>query len=134
MVKRLVSEADTSAFNDPSYDMKLMKAVKVFMHHAEEEENDQLSKVKSMLSPEESDVSVELLGHIFDDLIILTESSPRLPESAQDGPTHAHPMAPQSGGMAQMAAGAPAMMMDKAMDMMQGRQFVELKHQHPENV
>ena len=86
MVKRLVSEADTSAFNDPSYDMKLMKAVKVFMHHAEEEENDQLSKVKSMLSPEESDVSVDLLGHIFDNLIILIESSPRLPESAQDGP------------------------------------------------
>ena len=49
-------------------------------------------------------------------------------------PTRAHPMNPQSGGMAQMAMGGTAAAIDKAMDTMSGRQFVELKHQHPEGM
>ena len=43
-------------------------------------------------------------------------------------------MNPQSGGMAQMAMGGTAAAIDKAMDTMSGRQFVELKHQHPEGI
>lgn len=47
-------------------------------------------------------------------------------------PTRPHPAAPQTGGMAQKAAGIQGTVHDKIIETLGGRKFVEVKHQHPD--
>ena len=56
-MKNLVYKADTASFDSPEYDSIMIKATKAFIDHAEEEENEQLDKIKSKLTPEQNDVS-----------------------------------------------------------------------------
>jgi hypothetical protein len=46
-------------------------------------------------------------------------------------PQRPHPSAPQSGGLAQKAAGMQANLHDKIVAKLTGRDFVDLKYEHP---
>ncbi|GJE99552.1 Hemerythrin HHE cation binding domain [Phanerochaete sordida] len=113
-VKRVLYEADTKSFESADYDQVLAKAFNVFDTHAKEEEEQQLSQLASKLSAQEND-------KLARDFL----------KARKMAPTRPHPSAPQSGGAAQMAAGMPAGMADKIVEMMQGREFVDLKANHP---
>jgi hypothetical protein len=47
-------------------------------------------------------------------------------------PTRPHPAAPQTGGIAQKAAGLQGSLHDKIVEKLGNRQFVDLKYTHPE--
>jgi len=112
-VKALVLEAERSAKGDAG-DQVLSRAVTAFLSHASEEETDQLPLLVQKLTPAENDA----LARSF----LAARSKV---------PTRPHPAAPQSGGLAQKAAGMPASLVDKLVESVQGRQFVDLKYQHP---
>ncbi|KAI0040785.1 hypothetical protein FA95DRAFT_823786 [Auriscalpium vulgare] len=114
-IKRLVYEADVTPASHDSYDDVVTRAVTTFLEHAGEEEADQLAKLQNQVSAEESDrLAREFLA------------------ARRKVPTRAHPAAPQTGGAAQKAAGGAASLVDKAVESLGGREFVDLKYQHPE--
>jgi hypothetical protein len=49
----------------------------------------------------------------------------------QKAPPRPHPMAPQTGGVAQKAAALQANLHDKVVEKLTSREFVDLKYQHP---
>jgi hypothetical protein len=51
-----VYDADITRLSNPDYDAVMEKAVTGFLHHAEEEENEQFKAIRSKLSPEQNDV------------------------------------------------------------------------------
>ncbi|KAI0082150.1 hypothetical protein K474DRAFT_830981 [Panus rudis PR-1116 ss-1] len=114
-VKELVAKADQMDPTHGDFDKIITEAVTVFIKHAEEEEDGQLKKFEAKLSPEENDkIAREFLA------------------ARKKVPTRPHPTAPQTGGIAQKAAGMAAQLMDVAADSMGGREFVELKYSHPQ--
>jgi hypothetical protein len=46
-------------------------------------------------------------------------------------PQRPHPKAPQTGGVAQKAAGTFGSVHDKIVEKLEGREYVELKYRHP---
>jgi len=114
-IKKLVYEADTTSTDKPEYDSILKRAVSTFLEHAGEEEQSQLPMIKDKVSPEDNDAMARSFL-----------------AARKKVPTRPHPSAPQTGGMAQKAMGAKASMMDTLLETMQGRKFVDLKHQHPD--
>jgi len=114
-VKKLVSEADSTKASHEQYDKIVSRAVKAFLEHAEEEEGEQFSKIKSALSPEQSDkLAKEFL------------------QARGKVPSRPHPTAPQTGGLAQKAVGLQGRLHDKVVETVQGREFVPVKYNHPE--
>jgi len=115
-IKKLVYEADSASTKSPDYDEVLRKAVLAFITHATEEETDQLPTIRAKLTPEDND-------RLARDFL----------RARKMVPTRPHPAAPQTGGVAQKAAGALGSVHDKVVETLGGREFVELKFQHPEN-
>ncbi|TFK50060.1 hypothetical protein OE88DRAFT_309015 [Heliocybe sulcata] len=114
-IKKLVYAADAVPMSSSKYDEVLGKAVNAFLTHAQEEENDQFPAIKSKLTPEENDkIAREFL------------------KARTMVPTRPHPLAPQTGGVAQKAAGGWGSVHDKIVETLGGREFVELKFHHPE--
>ncbi|EPQ57933.1 hypothetical protein GLOTRDRAFT_56434 [Gloeophyllum trabeum ATCC 11539] len=115
-IKKAVYNADSASTKQDDYDEVLGKAVKAFITHAQEEENEQFPTIKAKLTPEENDkLAREFL------------------KARRMVPTRPHPAAPQTGGVAQKAAGAFGSLHDKVVETVGGREFVELKYKHPEN-
>ncbi|GAC96816.1 hypothetical protein PHSY_004400 [Pseudozyma hubeiensis SY62] len=108
-VKQAVSELDTHQISGAGLDVfaqKVDKACRLFIEHAEEEENDQLPRLCKELSADEQSKAV-------DDFL----------SASKMAPTRPHPSAPQSGGMTQKLAGGMSKPLDKAVEM--GRKFVD---------
>lgn len=114
-VKRAVYEADTKNFESPDYDQTMFKAFNIFDTHAKEEEEQQLNQLVAKIDKQEND-------KLARDFL----------KARKMAPTRPHPAAPQSGGMVQKAAGMQASLADKVVETMQGREFVDLKYNHPE--
>ncbi|KDQ57006.1 hypothetical protein JAAARDRAFT_69977 [Jaapia argillacea MUCL 33604] len=113
-IKKLVDRADSASINHSEYDAVVGKAVNAFLTHAGEEENDQLNKIRTKLSPEDNHkLAVQFL------------------KARKMVPTRPHPAAPQTGGAAQKAAGAFGSLHDKVVEKVGGRDFAPLKYQHP---
>lgn len=47
-------------------------------------------------------------------------------------PTRPHPLAPQTGGIAQKAAGAQGRLHDKIIETLGRREFTDVKYKHPD--
>ncbi|KAI0345192.1 hypothetical protein BDW22DRAFT_1390606 [Trametopsis cervina] len=115
-IKKLVFKADIHSFGSADYDSVLSNAVTTFISHAQEEEDQQFAKLRSALSPEENDkLAREFL------------------KARTTVPTRPHPPAPQTGGIVQKAVGLQGSLIDKAIELVQGRDFVDLKLSHPES-
>jgi hemerythrin superfamily protein len=56
-IKKMVYEAYHSDIDHPEYDTRMSRAVEAFLAHAQEEERDELPKLKETLSAQQSDVS-----------------------------------------------------------------------------
>ncbi|KAJ9477316.1 Hemerythrin domain-containing protein [Pseudozyma hubeiensis] len=113
-VKQAMSELDTHQISGGGLDVfaqKVDKACRLFIEHAEEEENDQLPRLCKELSADEHSKAV-------DDFL----------SARKMAPTRPHPSAPQSGGMTQKLAGGMSKPLDKAVEM--GRKLVDVKHHH----
>ncbi|EJF64872.1 hypothetical protein BD309DRAFT_979315 [Dichomitus squalens] len=113
-VKRAVYDADATSMSHDDYDAVLEKAVGTFLTHAKEEEDEQHPLIKQRLSAEDNDK----LARAF-------------LKARTTVPTRPHPWAPQSGGVAQKAAGVQGAFHDKVIETVEGREFVDLKYQHP---
>ncbi|KAM5543196.1 hypothetical protein V8D89_003070 [Ganoderma adspersum] len=114
-VKDAVYAADRARTRRADCDQVLEKAVHTFLSHAKEEEEDQLPLVRARLSPQDNDKVARAFL-----------------KARTVVPTRPHPSAPQTGGVAQKVAGMPAAAQDKIVETVGGREFVPLKHQHPE--
>jgi hypothetical protein len=114
-VKKLVYEADTKSYESADYDLVLSRAVEAFITHAKEEEDEQFAKIRTACSPEQSD-----------------ELARAFLKARKTVPTRPHPSAPQTGGIAQKAAGMQGHFHDFVVEKLQGRRFVELQYSHPE--
>ncbi|TCD68275.1 hypothetical protein EIP91_011241 [Steccherinum ochraceum] len=113
-VKKQVYQADSVKVTDPNYDQVISKAVSTFLEHAEEEENDQFKLILQAVTPEENDkLAKEFLT------------------ARGKVPTRPHPWAPQTGGLAQKAAGLQGSLHDKVIETVEGREFVDVKYSHP---
>jgi hypothetical protein len=53
----MVYEAYNADIDHPEYDTRISRAVEAFLAHAQEEERDELPKLKEKLSSQQSDVS-----------------------------------------------------------------------------
>jgi len=113
-VKRLVYAADAAPIDHRDYTNIMGQAVTAFLTHAEEEENDQLIKLTQRLSHEDNNV----LARAF-------------LQARQAVPTRPHPLAPQTGGLAQKAAGVQGRLHDKIIETLGRRKFTDLKYEHP---
>jgi len=113
-VKRLVYAADDASVEQKDYNDVMGRAVTAFLTHAAEEEEDQLPKLTQRLSEEENHKLAEAFL-----------------KARKSVPTRPHPMAPQTGGIAQKAAGMQGMFHDKVIETLGRRKFVDLKYQHP---
>ncbi|KAI0775648.1 hypothetical protein BD413DRAFT_652053 [Trametes elegans] len=113
-IKRLVLAADKTSVDKPEFSAVIERAVNTFLTHAKEEEDDQHPVIRQKLSAEESDK----LARTFLKARNLV-------------PTRAHPAAPQTGGVAQKAAGVVAQVQDKVLESLQGREFASLRYSHP---
>ncbi|KAI0781893.1 hypothetical protein C8Q75DRAFT_728365 [Abortiporus biennis] len=112
-VKKAVYEADSANIESGDYDSIITKAVTTFLEHAQEEEEEQFSKIQEALTPEQSDkLAREFL------------------KARTTVPTRPHPWAPQTGGLAQKAAGIQGKVHDKVIETVEGREFVSLKLVH----
>ncbi|KAJ7364401.1 hypothetical protein DFH08DRAFT_681083 [Mycena albidolilacea] len=113
-VKKLVYQADSTSVKHDDYDSILGQAVNGFLTHAKEEEDMQHPKMLAHLSPEENDkMAREFL------------------KARTMVPQRPHPKAPQTGGVAQKAAGTFGSVHDKIIEKLEGREYVELKYRHP---
>ncbi|TFY76954.1 hypothetical protein EWM64_g7058 [Hericium alpestre] len=113
-IKRLVYSADSTPTDSENYDEVVTHAVQTFIQHAEEEEIDQLPVIKKKVSEEDNDKMAR--SFLYARKVV---------------PTRPHPMAPQTGGIAQKAAGLPAALHDKIVETINTRKFVDVKQQHP---
>ncbi|KAI1796903.1 hypothetical protein LXA43DRAFT_878772 [Ganoderma leucocontextum] len=114
-VKDAVYAADSTRMGRADYDQVLEKAVHTFLSHVKEEEDDQLPLIRERLSPQDNDKVARAFL-----------------KARTMVPTRPHPSAPQTGGMAQKVAAMPAAAHDKIAETVGGREFVSLKHKHPE--
>jgi len=117
-VKKALYQAEADSLTEETaaqYAQTLGKAVEMFISHAEEEENDQLPKLSKMLTRNQSD-----------------EAARDFLKARSMVPTRPHPVAPQTGDITQKALGAGAKAIDKLMESMSGKDFVDLKFQHAE--
>ncbi|KAL7281277.1 hypothetical protein ACG7TL_004586 [Trametes sanguinea] len=114
-IKRLVYAADTTSVDKPEFSSVIERAVTTFLTHAKEEEDDQHPIMRQKLSPEDSDK----LARAF-------------LKARTKVPTRPHPAAPQTGGMAQKAAGMQAHLHDKVVETVTGRDFADLRFKHPQ--
>ncbi|TFY62815.1 hypothetical protein EVJ58_g3630 [Rhodofomes roseus] len=114
-VKKLVYAADSHGFDKPDYDDVLAKAVTAFDAHAREEETDQHPTLRQKLSAEDNN----RIARAFLKARTMVPSRP-------------HPWAPQTGGIAQKAAGAQGKLHDKVVETLTDRDFVDVKYTHPE--
>ncbi|KAI0723945.1 hypothetical protein C8T65DRAFT_714859 [Cerioporus squamosus] len=112
--KKLVYDADATRLTKAEYDSVLERAVTAFLTHAKEEEDEQHPLIRQKLSPEENDK----IARAFLKARTMV-------------PTRPHPWAPQTGGIAQKAAGMQGAFHDKIVETVEGREFVDLKYQHP---
>ncbi|KAI0372953.1 hypothetical protein BV20DRAFT_939052 [Pilatotrama ljubarskyi] len=113
-IKKLVYDADATRMTKAEYDEVLQKAVTAFLTHAKEEEDEQHPLIRQKLTPEQNDK----IARAFLKARTMVPSRP-------------HPWAPQTGGIAQKAAGLQGAFHDKVIETVEGRQFVDLKYQHP---
>ncbi|KDQ07740.1 hypothetical protein BOTBODRAFT_192202 [Botryobasidium botryosum FD-172 SS1] len=116
-VKKLVYEADSASTKSADYDSILGKAVQAFLAHAQEEEDEQHNILRAHLTPEENDKIARAFL-----------------KARKKVPSRPHPSAPQTGQAAQKAAGMFGSVHDKIIETIGGRDFVELKYNHPESV
>ncbi|RPD63892.1 hypothetical protein L227DRAFT_365415 [Lentinus tigrinus ALCF2SS1-6] len=114
-IKQLVHKADTTSVGSPQYDEVISQAVTTFLTHAKEEEDEQHPIMRERLSPQDNDK----LARAF-------------LKARKMVPTRPHPAAPQTGGVAQKAAGAVGSLQDNVVEKAGGRQFAALKYAHPE--
>ncbi|KAI9067110.1 hypothetical protein FKP32DRAFT_1588925 [Trametes sanguinea] len=114
-IKRLVYDADTTSVDKPEFSSVIERAVTTFLTHAKEEEDDQHPIMRQKLSPEDSDK----LARAF-------------LKARTKVPTRPHPAAPQTGGIAQKAAGMQAHLHDKVVETVTGRDFADLRFKHPQ--
>ncbi|OSD03999.1 hypothetical protein PYCCODRAFT_1433904 [Trametes coccinea BRFM310] len=114
-IKRLVYAADTTSVDKPEFSSVIERAVTTFLTHAKEEEDDQHPIMRQKLSPEDSDK----LARAF-------------LKARTKVPTRPHPAAPQTGDMAQKAAGMQAHLHDKVVETVTGRDFADLRFKHPQ--
>ncbi|KAI0702976.1 hypothetical protein C8T65DRAFT_655250 [Cerioporus squamosus] len=114
-IKQLVYKADSTSVASPEYDEVITKAVTTFLTHAKEEEDEQHPIMRQKLSPQDNDK----LARAF-------------LKARKVVPTRPHPAAPQTGGVAQKAAGAVGALQDKVIEKAGGREFAALKYTHPE--
>lgn len=117
-VKRAMAELDTHSIAANGLDVfasRVTHACQLFLEHAEQEEEDQLPKLCSQLGKHDESKAVDDFLH-----------------ARKLAPTRPHPAAPQTGGVAQKAAGAMAKPMDKVVEA--GRKFVDVKHRHSDEV
>ncbi|KAJ1019391.1 hypothetical protein NDA16_004508 [Ustilago loliicola] len=113
-VKQAMADLSAHGISDVGlevYAKRVVEACKLFLHHAEEEESDQLPRLVKELSEKDRTKAVE-------DFL----------QARKMAPTRPHPSAPQSGGISQKAMGAVGKAADVAMDV--GRNFVDLKYHH----
>ncbi|KAI0647354.1 hypothetical protein C8Q79DRAFT_1009458 [Trametes meyenii] len=113
-IKRLVYDADATRTSKPEFDAVLQKAVTAFLTHAKEEEDEQHPLIRQKLSAEQNDSMARAFL-----------------KARKMVPTRPHPWAPQTGGVAQKAAGLQGAFHDKVVETVEGRHFVDLKFQHP---
>ncbi|KDQ61079.1 hypothetical protein JAAARDRAFT_204844 [Jaapia argillacea MUCL 33604] len=114
-IKKLVYAADSASTKSEEYDEVLGRAVNAFLEHAGEEEGDQFGKIKEALDAEENhSLAVQFL------------------QARKMVPTRPHPMAPQTGGVAQKTVGAWGAFHDKVVENLGGRSFADLKYEHPD--
>ncbi|CDO73569.1 hypothetical protein BN946_scf185014.g39 [Trametes cinnabarina] len=113
-IKKLVYDADATRVTKAEYDDVLQRAVTAFLTHAKEEEDEQHPLIRQKLSPEDNDKIARAFL-----------------KARTTVPTRPHPWAPQTGGIAQKAAGLQGALHDKVVETVEGRQFVDLKYQHP---
>lgn len=137
-MKKRVYDADATVVTHPDYDAIMAKAVNAFLSHAEEEENDQLPVLRSKVSAEVNDVRALLHPSLC--LVLSCAYSPGLHiqklardflEARTKAPKRPHPWAPQTGGIAQKAAAAQGRVHDSVIEVLGGREYVELKYEHP---
>ncbi|KAI0334958.1 hypothetical protein GY45DRAFT_1241404 [Cubamyces sp. BRFM 1775] len=114
-IKRLVLDADKTSVDKPEYDSVIERAVTTFLTHAKEEEDEQHPIMRERLSPQDSDK----LARAF-------------LKARKAVPTRPHPHAPQTGGLAQKAAGMQGHLHDKVVETVTGRDFADLRFTHPE--
>ncbi|KAL0574487.1 hypothetical protein V5O48_007462 [Marasmius crinis-equi] len=114
-VKKLVYAADDASIDQDDYDQIMSRAVNAFLEHAKEEEDEQLPKLVSALTPEQNDA----LAREFLKARVKVPSRP-------------HPAAPVSGGVAQKAAGMQGKLHDKIIETLGRRKFTDVKYAHPE--
>ncbi|KAI0633374.1 hypothetical protein C8Q77DRAFT_1114600 [Trametes polyzona] len=114
-IKRLVQAADKTSVDKPEFGAVIERAVTTFLTHAKEEEDDQHPLMREKLSPQDSDK----LARAF-------------LKARKMVPTRPHPAAPQTGGVAQKAAGLQGHIHDKVVETVTGRDFAPLRFSHPE--
>lgn len=113
-VKQALADLDSHGISTvglDEYAKRVVGACQLFIHHALEEEKDQIPALCKVLSEHDQSKAI-------DDFL----------QSRKMAPTRPHPSAPQSGGVAQQTMGAVAKAADVAMDTT--RNFVDLKHHH----
>lgn len=113
-VKQAMAELSSHGISTVGLDVyakRVVDACQLFLHHAVEEETDQLPRLCQTLSERDQEKAIN-------DFL----------QARKMAPTRPHPSAPQWGGVAQQAMGAVGKAADVAMDM--GRNFVDLKHHH----
>ncbi|KAI0785520.1 hypothetical protein C8Q75DRAFT_775252 [Abortiporus biennis] len=114
-VKKLVFKTEHIPVQNEHFDVIMTEAVTAFLKHAEEEELHQHPKIRERLSASESDsIAREFL------------------KARKSVPVRPHPLSLQSGGTLQKAMGMHGRVQDKIVESVTGREYVDLKYEHPE--
>jgi hemerythrin superfamily protein len=103
---------DKSKIDDPDFDQKLKRAIRIFVHHGEEEEQQVLPALRDKLTPQENDGIAR-----------------KFIQARNIVPTHPHPDAPQHGKALHKFAGVATRPLDKFFDL--ARSFTDVKFKHP---
>ncbi|GAA6013098.1 hypothetical protein JCM10207_006171 [Rhodosporidiobolus poonsookiae] len=107
---------DWSKVDSADFGTKFEHAIQLFIQHSDKEEEQVLKDLAAKLTPEEND-------KLAKDFVAKRNVVPTRP----------HPVAPQSGGIAQKVLGMATRPHDKILETLQGRHFVpesELKYYH----
>ncbi|KAI0093450.1 hypothetical protein BDY19DRAFT_923768 [Irpex rosettiformis] len=114
-IKQLLWQVEHNATDVENYDSILGNAVNVFLAHAAEEENVQHPKIRERLDVEQND-----------------QIARTFIKARNSIPTHAYPLAPQTGGPLQKAMGIHGRVQEKMAKGAHSREYVDLKFEHPE--
>ncbi|KAJ3406744.1 hypothetical protein HDV05_005838 [Chytridiales sp. JEL 0842] len=98
-VKEMLAKVDMIKVEDDQFEPLLEKAIQAFVEHSKHEETYELPTLSEKFNHQEA-----------------VEIGRRFSQAKRSAPTHPHPMAPSTGGVAEKVAGAMAKPIDAARD------------------